>query len=43
MTKPLVTIITATTGNELVRQNIDSVLNQTYDNIQHLVVVDGAC
>lgn len=41
MTKPLVTIITATTGNELVRQNIDSVLNQTYDNIQHLVVVDG--
>ena len=41
MTKPLVTIITATTGTEYLEDNIRSVLNQTYDNIQHLVVIDG--
>lgn len=39
--KPLVTVITPTTGAPYLRQAIDSVKNQTYDNIQHLVVVDG--
>jgi glycosyltransferase involved in cell wall biosynthesis len=41
MTKPLVTIITATTGTEYLEDNIRSVLNQTYENIQHLIVIDG--
>src|SRR6266404_6212897 len=39
--KPLVSVITASTGNPLLARNIKSVLNQTYDRIQHLVVVDG--
>ena len=39
--KPLVTVITPTTGAPYLRQAIDSVKNQTYDNIQHLVVIDG--
>jgi len=39
--KPLVTVITPTTGAPCVHQALDSVKNQTYDNIQHLVVVDG--
>lgn len=39
--KPLVTIVTATTCTPYLRQNINSVAAQTYDNIQHLVVVDG--
>jgi glycosyltransferase involved in cell wall biosynthesis len=38
---PLVTVITPTTGASYLRQAIESVKNQTYDNIQHLVVVDG--
>jgi glycosyltransferase involved in cell wall biosynthesis len=38
---PLVTVITPTTGSKTLRQAIDSVKNQTYKNIQHLVVVDG--
>jgi glycosyltransferase involved in cell wall biosynthesis len=38
---PLVTVITPTTGAPYLRQAIESVKNQTYDNIQHLVVVDG--
>lgn len=37
----LVTIVTATTGNPLLIDNIKSVLNQSYDSIQHLLVVDG--
>jgi glycosyltransferase involved in cell wall biosynthesis len=37
----LVTIVTATTGNPLLQNNIKSVLGQTYNRIQHLVVVDG--
>ena len=41
MNKPLVTIITPTTGTQYLEQNIESVLKQTYPNIQHLVVVDG--
>jgi len=36
-----VTIITATTGSQLLKQNLQSVKNQTYKNIQHLVVIDG--
>ena len=39
--KPLVTVITPTTGAPCLRQALDSVKNQTYNNIQHLVVVDG--
>jgi glycosyltransferase involved in cell wall biosynthesis len=41
MTTPLVTIITATTCTPYLRQNINSVLAQTYPNVQHLVVIDG--
>lgn len=36
-----VSIITATTGNPLLARNIESVKNQTYPNIQHLIVCDG--
>ena len=39
--KPLITVITPTTGNPIARQAIESVQKQTYDNIQHLLVVDG--
>jgi glycosyltransferase involved in cell wall biosynthesis len=38
---PLVTVITPTTGAPYLRQAIESVKSQTYDNVQHLVVVDG--
>jgi len=38
---PLVTIVTATTCTDYLKKNLDSVINQTYSNIQHLVVVDG--
>jgi glycosyltransferase involved in cell wall biosynthesis len=38
---PSVTIVTATTCTDYLKRNIDSVINQTYDNIQHLIVVDG--
>jgi glycosyltransferase involved in cell wall biosynthesis len=41
LTNPLVTIVTATTCTDYLKQNINSVINQTYDNIQHLIVVDG--
>lgn len=41
MPNPLVTVITATTGNPLLGDCLSSVKNQTYDNIQHLVVIDG--
>lgn len=41
MTQPLVSIITPTTANELVLENIASVKAQTYKNIEHLVVYDG--
>lgn len=37
----LVTVITATTGSKYLKQCIESVQNQTYDNIQHLIFVDG--
>lgn len=39
--KPLVTIITPTTGSMQLYDAVFSVEKQTYDNIQHLVVVDG--
>jgi glycosyltransferase involved in cell wall biosynthesis len=39
--KPLVTVVTPTTGAPYLRQAIESVKNQTYDNIQHLVFIDG--
>lgn len=41
MNKPLVTIITPTTGTKYLKQVLESVKKQTYKNIQHLVVVDG--
>ena len=41
MSSPLVTVITATTGHPLLLHCLLSVKNQTHDNIQHLVVVDG--
>ena len=39
--KPMVTVITPTTGVPYLKQAIESVCSQTYENIQHLVVVDG--
>ena len=36
-----VTIITPTTGSNYLNKNLNSVSKQTYDNIEHLVVVDG--
>ena len=39
--KPLVSIITATTGNPLLEKCVRSVAGQTYDRIQHLVIADG--
>ena len=36
-----VTIITPTTGSNYLDINLNSVSKQTYDNIEHLVVVDG--
>jgi glycosyltransferase involved in cell wall biosynthesis len=41
MNNPLVTIITPTIGTKHLEQCVDSVANQTYKNIQHLIVVDG--
>lgn len=40
--EPLVSIVTATTGNLLLVNNIKSVLKQTHHRIQHLVVCDGS-
>jgi glycosyltransferase involved in cell wall biosynthesis len=36
-----VTVITPTTGSDYLRQNINSVAKQTYDNVEHLIVIDG--
>ncbi len=41
--KPIVTVITPTTGAKYLEECIKSVNSQTYQNLQHLVVVDGAC
>ncbi len=38
---PLITVITPTTGTSYLSQAIESVKAQTYENIQHLIVVDG--
>jgi glycosyltransferase involved in cell wall biosynthesis len=39
--KPLVTVITPTTGNRQLYDVLKSVYRQTYSNIEHIVVVDG--
>jgi glycosyltransferase involved in cell wall biosynthesis len=39
--KPLVTVITPTTGNRQLYDVLKSVSRQTYSNIEHIVVVDG--
>lgn len=36
-----VTVITPTTGNPFLGECIESVRNQTYKNVEHIVVVDG--
>jgi glycosyltransferase involved in cell wall biosynthesis len=36
-----VTIITPTTGSHYLEKNAESVSKQTYDNVDHLIVVDG--
>jgi glycosyltransferase involved in cell wall biosynthesis len=36
-----VTVITPTTGSHYLQKNIESVTAQTYDNVEHLVVIDG--
>ena len=41
MNKPLVTVITATTGNPILANCLQSVKRQTYNNVQHLVMIDG--
>jgi len=38
---PLVTVVTPTVCTKHLQQAMDSVANQTYKNIQHLVVIDG--
>ena len=38
---PLVTVITGTTGNPLLRDNMESVQRQTYGRVEHMVVIDG--
>lgn len=37
----MVTVVTPTTGAPYLRQAIESVKKQTYDNVQHLIFVDG--
>lgn len=37
----LVTVVTPVTGNPLMRKAIESVQNQTYPDVEHLVVIDG--
>jgi hypothetical protein len=39
--KPLVTVITPTTGSHQLYDALNSVNKQTYSNIEHIVVVDG--
>lgn len=41
MATPSVTIVTASTGNDLLADTIKSVNLQTYQSIQHLIFVDG--
>ena len=37
---PLVTVVTPTTGNTCVLRAIKSVADQSYKNVQHLIVID---
>jgi len=39
--KPLITVITPTTGDPNLIHNLKSVQNQTYEQVEHYVVVDG--
>lgn len=41
MVEPLVTVVTATTGNPFLYDALLSVKKQTYKNIEHYVVIDG--
>ncbi|MFZ7342978.1 hypothetical protein, partial [Avibacterium volantium] len=41
MNLPLITVITPTTGNAHLDQAIQSVAEQRYSHIQHLIMVDG--
>ena len=41
MSKPLVTVITASTGRDDLARCIESVAAQTYGNVQHLIFADG--
>ncbi len=41
MSRKLVTVITASSGNPLLLNNIKSVHNQDHDSIQHIVFIDG--
>lgn len=41
MNSPLITVITPTTGSVHLHQAIQSVAQQHYPHIQHLVIVDG--
>lgn len=41
MIEPLVTVVTATTGNDKLYDALLSVKKQTYSNVEHYVVVDG--
>jgi hypothetical protein len=36
-----VTVITPTTGSDYLKENRKSVAAQTYDNVEHLIVIDG--
>src|SRR5829696_7268137 len=38
---PSVAVVTATTGHPNLRKCVESVQNQTYAHVEHLVVVDG--
>ncbi|MFB2922989.1 MULTISPECIES: glycosyltransferase [Aerosakkonema] len=37
----LVSVITPTTGDPLLKQNVESIQNQDYKNIEHIIVIDG--
>lgn len=37
----LVTVVTPTIGTKYLKQNIESIQNQTYKDIQHLIFIDG--
>ncbi|MGI0062575.1 MAG: glycosyltransferase family 2 protein, partial [Nitrosotalea sp.] len=41
MNEPLVSIVTGSVGRPLLTRCIESVANQTYQNIQHLIFIDG--